>query len=162
MGLQYIAVDYGVFEILGGYTREQRKQLQKNLQDIGFFLLSSEDNILVDKMLDLICESVYYSSNFKLNYADYLSKKLAYDYEFLSNLFMEIKGVSIDKYVSLCKIERVKELLFSGNASIIEIAKQLNYSSISHLSVEFKETTGLSLAFYRQLKLKRDSLLESV
>jgi AraC-like DNA-binding protein len=99
---------------------------------------------------------IHYSDELpKINYSEYISKKLGYDYTYLSNVFSEVKGINIQQYLIIHKIERVKELLLYDELTLTEIAYKLQYSSIAHLSNQFKKITGLSPSFYKQLKRKR-------
>jgi AraC-like DNA-binding protein len=98
----------------------------------------------------------------RINYSEYISKKLGYDYTYLSNVFSEEKGINIQQYIIIHKIERVKELLLYDELTLTEIAYKLQYSSIAHLSNQFKKITGLSPSFYKQLKRKRTLNLENV
>jgi AraC-like DNA-binding protein len=106
---------------------------------------------------------IHYSDELpKINYSEYISKKLGYDYTYLSNVFSEVKGINIQQYLIIHKIERVKELLLYDELTLTEIAYKLQYSSIAHLSNQFKKITGLSPSFYKQLKRKRTLNLENV
>ena len=98
----------------------------------------------------------------KVNYSDYISEKINHDYTYLSNIFSEVKGITIQQFIINHKIERVKELLLYGELNLTEISYILNYSSVAHSSNQFKKVTGLSPTFFKQLKQKRNSNLENV
>jgi AraC-like DNA-binding protein len=99
---------------------------------------------------------VHYSDELpRTNFSDYLSKKLGYDYTYLSNLFSEVKGSTIAHYIIAHKIERAKELLIYNELSLTEIADKLHYSSVAHLSNQFKKTTGLTPSFFKKMRHKR-------
>ena len=97
-----------------------------------------------------------------LNFSDYLSEKLKYDYTYLSNIFSEVNGITIQQFIILNKIERVKELLLYDELNLTEIAYNLHYSSVSHLSNQFKKITGLTPSFFKHLKHKRKENLENI
>src|SRR5690606_23692233 len=126
-------------------------------------LLDQKKSILIEKIKNAITEMIHYSDlNIGINYSDYLSKKLNYNYTYLANTFSEVKGITIQQFIIIHKIERVKELLLYDELSLTEIAFKLHYSSVAHLSGQFKKLTGLSPTFYRQLKQKRKNNLENI
>jgi AraC-like DNA-binding protein len=163
LGLRLIALDLGVVEIYEQITEEQRKLLKKNLQKSGLELLDDKRAIIIDRIKSLIIEMIHYDEELpKVNYSDYISEKLGYDYTYLSNIFSEVKGITIQQFIILHKIERVKELLLYNELTLTEISYRLHYSSLAHLSNQFKKITGLSPSFYKQLKKKRGSNLEEL
>jgi AraC-like DNA-binding protein len=106
---------------------------------------------------------VHYSDELpKVNYSDYISEKLGYDYTYLANTFSEVKGITIQQYIIIHKIERVKELLIYDELSLTEISYKMHYSSVAHLSNQFKKITGLTPTFFKQLKDKRKQNLEDL
>ena len=163
MGLRYVVIDLGMVEILEDITPPQREQLKENLLQSGLELLDSKKSILIEKIKNVIIEMIHYSDEFpKVNYSDYISEKLDYDYTYLANLFSEVKGITIQQFIIYHKIERVKELLLYDELNLTEISHKLHYSSVAHLSNQFKKVTGLSPSFYKQLKQKRKSNLENM
>lgn len=159
MGLHYISIDLGVVEILEKLSDEQYEKLKVNLQKSGLELLDDKKSILIDKIKNVIIEMIHYSEEIpKVNYSDYISEKLHYDYTYLSNIFSEVKGMTIQQFIIIHKIEKVKELLLYGELNLTEISYRLHYSSVAHLSNQFKKVTGLSPSFYKQLKQKRNNL----
>jgi AraC-like DNA-binding protein len=163
LGLQYGAVDLGMVEIKDDLTPEQREQLKKNLLKSGLELLDDKKNILIERIKSVIIEMIHYSDELpKVNYSDYISEKLNYDYTYLSNIFSEVKGIDIQHYIILHKIERVKELLLYDELNLTEISYKLHYSSVAHLSNQFKKVTGLSPSYYKELKQKRKGNLENL
>jgi AraC-like DNA-binding protein len=163
LGLQYVVVDLGVVEILEDITAEQHEQLKINLLRSGLELLDNKKSILIEKIKNVITEMIHYSDELpKVNYSDFISEKLGYDYTYLSNIFSEVKGITIQQFIIINKIERVKELLLYDELNLTEIAWKLHYSSVAHLSNQFKKVTGLSPSFYKQLKQKRKGNLENV
>jgi len=163
LGLNYIIVDLGMVEILEDITQEQREQLGKNLLKSGLELLEDKKSILIEKIKNLIIEMIHYSDELpNINYSDYISEKLGYDYTYLANTFSEIKGITIQQFIIIHKIERVKELILYDELNLTEISYKLNYSSPAHLSNQFKKITGLTPSFYKQMKLKRNKNLENM
>jgi len=163
LGLHYVIVDLGMVEILEDITEEQRKLLKTSLLLSGLELLDDKKSILIERIKGLIIEMIHYSEEVpKVNFSDYLSEKLQYDYTYLANIFMEVKGITIQQFIILNKIERVKELLLYDELNLTEISYKLHYSSVAHLSNQFKKITGLSPSFYKQLKEKRKENLENI
>jgi len=163
LGLNYVAVDLGIAEILEDITESQRKQLKESLLKSGLELLEDKRAILIEKIKNVIVEMIHYSDELpKQNYSDYISEKLGYDYTYLANTFSEVKGITIQQYIILHKIEKVKELLLYDELNLTEISYRLHYSSVAHLSNQFKKITGLSPSFYKQLKEKRNENLENM
>jgi AraC-like DNA-binding protein len=163
LGLQHEVVELGMVEVYGDMTSFQREQLKRNLLSSGLELLDDKKSILIERIKNLIIEMIHYSDEVpKLNYSDYLSEKLDYDYTYLSNVFSEVKGITIQQFIIENKIERVKELLLYNELNLTEIAYKLHYSSVAHLSNQFKKVTGLSPSFFKKLKQKRNSNLENI
>ena len=163
LGLRYVVIDLGMVEILEDITPAQREQLKVNLLRSGLELLDSKKSILIEKIKNVITEMIHYSDELpKVNYSDHISEKLDYDYTYLANLFSEVKGITIQQFIIIHKIERVKELLLYDELNLTEISRKLHYSSVAHLSNQFKKVTGLSPSFYKQLKQKRKGNLENM
>ena len=163
LGLKYVVVDLGMVEIMEDITEEQREQLKNNLHRSGFELLDNKKSILIEKIKNVITEMIHYSDELpKVNDSNYISEKLGYDYTYLANTFSEVKGITIQQFIIIHKIERVKELLLYDELNLTEIAQKLNYSSVAHLSNQFKKVTGLSPSFYKQMKQKRKYNLENM
>lgn len=163
LGLHYVIVDLGMVEILEDISPLQFQELKKNLAISGLELLDDKKSILIEKIKNVIVEMVHYTDEMpKVNYSDYISEKLNHDYTYLSNIFSEVKGITIQQFIINHKIERVKELLLYDELNLTEISYILNYSSVAHLSNQFKKVTGLSPTFFKQLKQKRNSNLENV
>ncbi len=163
LGLRYVVIDLGVVEVMEEITIEQREQLKANLLKSGLELLDDKKSILIDKIKNVIIEMIHYSDELpKINYSDHISQKLNYDYTYLSNIFSEVKGITIQHFIIIHKIERVKELLLYDEFNLTEISYKLHYSSMAHLSNQFKKITGLSPSFFKQLKQKRKGNLENL
>ena len=163
LGLHYVIVDLGVVEILEDITQVQHDHLKENLAISGLELLDDKRSILIDKIKNVIIEMVHYTDELPdVNYSVYISEKLNYDYTYLSNLFSEVKGITIQQFIIIHKIERVKELLLYNEMNLTEISYLMHYSSVAHLSTQFKKVTGLSPSFFRQLQEKRKKNLENM
>jgi AraC-like DNA-binding protein len=163
LGLKFITLDLGVVEVMEDITPEQRELLKANLLRSGLELLDDKRSILIEKIKNVITELIHYSDELpRVNYSDYISEKLGYDYTYLSNIFSEVKGTTIQQFIIINKIERVKELLLYDELNLTEIAYKLHYSSVAHLSNQFKKITGLSPSFFKQLKQKRKGNLENL
>ncbi len=163
LGLHYVIVDLGMVEILEDITDEQRYQLKVNLKKSGLELLDDKRSILIEKVKNIIIEMIHYTDELpKVNYSDYISEKLGYDYTYLANIFSEVKGITIQQFIIIHKIEKVKELLIYDELNLTQISYKLHYSSVAHLSNQFKKITGLTPTFYKQLKNKRKVNLEDL
>ncbi len=163
LGFKCINVDLGTAEIKEDITPEKKELLRKVLLKSGLELLEDSKNILIEKIKSVIIEMIHYEDRVpKVNYSIYLSEKLNYDYSYLSNTFSEVKGITIQQYIIFHKIEKVKELLLYDQLTLTEISFKLHYSSVAHLSNQFKKVTGLSPSFYKELKHKRSKNLGSV
>lgn len=163
LGIKHAVVDLGIVEILNDINKQQREILKENLLKYGLELLDNKKSILIEKIKNVITEMIHYSDEVpKENFSDYLSEKLGYDYTYLANTFSEVKGITIQHFIIVNKIEKVKELLLYDELNLTEISYKLNYSSVAHLSNQFKKITGLSPSFYKQLKQKRTKNLEDI
>lgn len=140
MGLHQVVIELGLVEILENITSLQREQLGTNLLKSGLELLDDKKSILIEKIKNVIIEMIHYSDELpKVNYSDYISEKLNYDYTYLSNVFSEVKGITIQQFIITHKIERVKELLLYNELNLSEISYKLHSSSVAHLSNQFKK-----------------------
>ncbi|GGH26328.1 helix-turn-helix domain-containing protein [Dyadobacter endophyticus] len=163
LGLHYVVVELGSVEILEDISIEQREALKRNLLKSGLELLDDKRSILIEKIKNVIVEMVHYQDELpKTNYSDYIAEKLGYDYTYLSNMFSEVKGINIQQFIIHHKIEKVKELLLYEDLNLTEISYKMHYSSVAHLSNQFKKVTGLSPTYYKKLRKKRDSNLENI
>lgn len=163
IGVKYVSLELGMVEILEDITAEQRKLLKENLLKSGLELLDDTKSILIERIKNVIIQLIHFSDELpKVNYSDYISEKLGKDYTYLANTFSEVKGITIQQFIITHKIERVKELLIYNELNITEIADKLHYSSVAHLSNQFKKITGLTPSFYSQLKNKRKANLEDL
>jgi len=163
LGLHFIVVDLGEVEIMETITSEQREKLKLSLIDSGLELMDDKRAVLIEKIKNTIIDMVHHSDEMiKTNFSDYLSEKLNHDYTYLANLFSEVQGSTIEHFIINHKIERIKELIIYDELNITEIAWKMNYSSVAHLSNQFKKVTGLSPSHFKQLKDKRRSQIEDI
>ena len=163
LGLRYHRVELGEAEIEEDITPAQWNELDRALRKSGIELMEDKKSILIERIKTLIVELVHYNEDpLEINLSEYLSQRLYHDYTYLANLFSESQGITIEHYHIVHKIERVKELLVYDELNITEIAWKMNYSSVAHLSNQFKKMTGLTPSFFRKIKNKKRSTLEDL
>ena len=163
LGLHYISVELGEAEIKEHITEEQHDKMKNALLKWGLELMDDKKSMLIEKIKNVIIESIHYSDEqLQINFSNYLSEKLNYDYTYLANLFSEVEGTTIEHFIIGHKIERVKELIVYDELSLTEIAWKLHYSSIAHLSNQFKKITGLTPSYFKQLRQKRRTSLDNL
>ncbi|MHB9055951.1 MAG: helix-turn-helix domain-containing protein [Paludibacteraceae bacterium] len=163
LGLHFIVVDLGEIEIMEELNESQHDALKAALHNSGLELMDDKRAVLIEKIKNVIIEMIHYADELpKINYSDYISEKLHYDYTYLSNLFSEVKGITIQQFIILHKIERVKELMLYEELNLTEISYQLQYSSVAHLSNQFKKITGLTPSQFKQLKNRHRSPIEDI
>jgi AraC-like DNA-binding protein len=163
LGIGFKTVELGEVEIDENISTEQRDQLKIALLKSGLELMDDKKSVLIQKIKNIIVELVHYSEEpLTIKFSEYLSQKLDHDYTYLANLFSEVQGTTIEKFFIAHKIERVKELLVYNELNLTEIAFQMHYSSVAHLSSQFKKVTGLTPSHFKQLKDKRRSMLDDV
>lgn len=163
LGLHFIFVDLGEVEIMEELSMAQREQLKKDLFKYGLELIDDRKGILIEKIKNIIIDLVHNSEEMpSIKFSEYLSEKLNYDYTYMANLFSEIQGSTIEQFVILHKIERIKELIHYGEMNVTEIAWKMNYSSVAHLSNQFKKMTGLTPSQFKRLKVNDRIPIEEV
>ncbi len=163
LGLHYILVEMGAVDIMESLTPAQLELLGNALQKSGLELMDDKKAVLMEKVKNVIIEMVHYTDELsKVNFSDFLSEKLNHDYTYLANLFSETQGITIEKFLISHKIERVKELIIYDELNLTEIAWQMHYSSVAHLSNQFKKVTGLTPSHFKQLKNKRRRPIEEI
>jgi AraC-like DNA-binding protein len=161
--IPYSSVELGFIEVNDKLSESVLEKFRIKLLKSGLEVLDDKRSILIEKIKNVIIEMVHYSDELpKVNFSNYLSEKLHYDYTYLSNLFTEVKGTTIQEYIIMHKIEKAKELIMYNEMSIADIAYTLNYSSAAHFSTQFKKVTGLTPSFFKKLKKQRESDLEDL
>ncbi len=163
LDLHYTTVELGMVEIIENTTLEQYDTLKKNLSEMGLELMDDNRSILNEKIINVIVEMIHYSEELpEIKYSEYISHKMGYCYTYLANTFIKVKGITIRQFIINHKIEKVKEMLLYDELSLTEISYRLKYSSVSHLSNQFKKTTGFSPSYYKQIKQMRTCNLENI
>jgi AraC-like DNA-binding protein len=163
LGLQFRTIELGEVDLEEDILPEQWNELNTNLRKSGIELMEDKKSILIEKIRNVIIELVHYSDEpLNINFSQYLSEKLNLDYTYLANLFSETMGITIEHFLILHKIERVKELLIYDELNITEIAWKMHYSSVGHLSNQFKKMTGLTPSFFKKLKDKKRNTLDEI
>ena len=163
LDLHFIIVDLGEVEILEQISAEQRMQLKENLLQAGLELMDDKKGILIEKIKNAVIEMIHHTDEIiKIKFSDHLSEKLGHDYTYMANLFSEVQGTTIEQFVIRHKIERIKELILYGELNMTEIAWKMHYSSVAHLSNQFKKVTGLTPTHFKRLKNKLRSPIEEI
>jgi AraC-like DNA-binding protein len=163
LGYENFIVDLGEIEIPGEVNMEQRQSMREALLPFGLEVMEDKKAILIEKIKNVIIEMIYYEEVWpRMNFSEYLTSKLQLDYTYLSSLFSEVQGTTIEHFIIAHKIERVKELLLYDELNLTQISYKLNYSSVAHLSNQFKKVTGLTPSFFKKLKDKKRKTLDNV
>ncbi len=161
--IRFITVELGEVDVDNELTPAERSDLKAALLKYGLELLEDKKSILIEKIKNIVVEMIHYNEEPPVfNFSSFLSEKLNYDYNYLSNLFSEVKGTTIEHFIISHKIERAKELLMYNELTLTEIAEKLHYSNVAHLSNQFKKVTGLTPTFFKKMKNKRLIALESL
>jgi AraC-like DNA-binding protein len=163
LGLHFIVVQLGEVEIMENLNLEKRELLKQGLLNCGLELMDDKKAILIEKIKTIIIQMIHHSEEIiKVNFSDYLAEKLNHNYTYLANMFSEVQGITIEHFIISHKIERIKELIIYNEHNITEIAWKMGYSSVAHLSSQFKKVTGLSPSHFKQLKNKRRKSIEEL
>jgi AraC-like DNA-binding protein len=163
LNLPYKTVELGEVELEENIADQKREELKQALLISGLVLMEDKKSVLVEKIKTIIIEMIHYTDELpKINYSMYISQKLNLNYTYLANLFTEVKGTTIEQFIIIHKIERVKELIIYDELSLTDIAALMQYSSVAHLSKQFKKITGLTPSHFKQLKNKRRNPLEDL
>lgn len=163
MNVPFSTMELGEVEVTKDLSPTQQAELKTSLLKFGLELMEDKKSILIEKIKNIVVEMIHYSEEPPLvNFSAYLSEKLHYDYNYLSNLFSEVKGTTIEHFIIAHKIERAKELLIYNELTLTQIAEKLHYSNVAHLSNQFKKVTGLTPSFFKKMKHKRLIALENL
>lgn len=163
LSLHYVTLNLGEVDVFESITEKQREKLKAILLKSKLELMDDKKAILIERIKGVIVEMVHYAEELpKTNFSNFLSKKLDYDYTYLANLFSDTQGTTIEQYIIMHKIEKVKELIIYDELNLTEIADKLHYSGVAHLSSQFKKITGLTPSYFKTLKNKKLTLLEDV
>jgi AraC-like DNA-binding protein len=163
LGINYSNISLGQVELAEDINRSQLENIRTALKLSGLELMDDKKSVLIEKIKDVVIEMVHYEDELpKVNFSDFLTEKLGYNYTYLANLFSETEGTTIEHFIIIHKIERVKELIIYDELNLTEIAWKLHYSSVAHLSNQFKKITGLTPSFFKSLKNKKRSNLENL
>jgi AraC-like DNA-binding protein len=163
LGLHPTTIKLGEIELQEDSIASVQKELFNNLLELGFEVIEDKKSITIEKIKKLIIELIHHHNNeLRVNLSQYLSQHLRQDYNTLSHLFSELEHSTIEKYFIAQKIERVKELLLYNELTLSEIAYQLHYSSVAHLSNQFKKVTGYSPTYFKQLKDKNRTQIDDL
>jgi AraC-like DNA-binding protein len=163
LGLHFAHIKLGEADVLENITIDQRSKLKAALALSGLELMDDKRAILIERIKNVIVEMVHYTDELpRTNFSDYLHHHLQYDYTYMANLFSETEGITIEHFIIINKIERVKELIIYDELNLTEIANKLHYSSVAHLSHQFKKTTGLTPSFFKKLKVRKRTALDDL
>lgn len=163
LGLHFMVLGLGEVEIMETLSDERKTLLNDRLNEWGLSLINDKKSVMIERIKNTIIELIHYTDKqIKINFSDYLSQKLNYDYTYLSNIFKENQGTTIEHFLLTHRIEKAKELLVYDELNVTEIADKLHFSNVAHLSNQFKKMTGLTPSYYKHLKLKRRNPIENV
>jgi len=163
LGLSYVSVELGEAVLVENISSDMRNRIRAALLKSGLELMDDKKSVLIQKIKNVVVELVHYSEEpLTVNFSEFLSKKLSHDYTYLANLFSEVQGTTIEQFIIAHKIEKVKELLVYNEFNLTEIAYQMHYSSVAHLSTQFKKVTGLTPSHFKKLRDKRRNMLEDI
>lgn len=163
LGLKLTHIELGEVEITEIISEARMNALKISLLTIGFELIEDKRSVLIERIKNIVIEMVHHSDSvLKVNFSDYLSEKLKYDYTYMANVFSEVQGISIEQFIISHKVERIKEYIIYDELNMTEIAIKMNYSSVAHLSGQFKKVTGLTPTYFKKLKLRRLEPIENI
>lgn len=162
-GVPYVDIELGLVTLEAPLSGEQKKQLSERLETQGFEILEEANGTLIDKVKTIIIDMVHHKKELPYtNYSEYISEQVHKDYNYVSKLFSSVEGITVEKYIIKQKIEKVKELLSYGEKPLKEIAYDMNYSSVQHLSNQFKKETGMTPSQFRSMSRHDRRSLDSV
>lgn len=163
MDIHPVKVDLGEIEIKDDISDDEKRELNSRIKKVGLELLEKKQGVLIEKIRSVMVDYVYKSEEKpNVNFSVLLSEKLHHSYTYLANFFSEVEATTIEQYIIALKIERIKELIIFGEHTFSEIAYMLHYSSIAHLSNQFKKVTGLTPTHFKALKEKRRITIQDI
>jgi len=163
LNIFYTSVELGEVQLIKPITKELRESLKSELHKSGLHLMDDKKAMLIEKIINIIVEMVHHSDKVpNVNFSTLLSKQIGQDYQTLADLFSKTKGITIERFIILHKIERVKELIIYDELNLTEISYLMHYSSVAHLSKQFKNTTGLTPTFFKNLTKRKRNNLEDI
>ena len=163
LGLHCTLIELGKVETLESISSDQIKKIKIGLLKSGLELMVNKKSILIEKIKSVVVEMVRYSDcELKINFSVYLSSKLNLDYTYLANTFSAAEGTTIEHFIILNKINRIKELIEYDELNLTEISWKMHYSSVAHLSAQFKKVTGVTPTYFKQVECKNPVVLENL
>ena len=163
LAIPFSSVGLGEVKVTAVITANQKKELANQLKRVGFELLESEKSILIAQIKSSIIQQIHFSSNeLKVNFSDFLVEKTKHNYNYLSRLFSEVEGITIERFITRQKVERIKELLFNNEKTLSEIAFEMDYSSSAYLSTQFKKETGMTPSEFKKMKRPKHQNLDKI
>ena len=161
LGLHFIFVEFGEIEVMENITGEKSDLLKIELHKMGLELLDDDKTILIEGVKNVVSELIYTSDDsLKMNFKKYLSTKFNLDIKYITSLFLAVQGITLDQFILSHKIERIKEMIIYEGLNILEITQKLNFIDVSNLYFQFKKATGFSPYNFKQLKIRRHTLIE--
>ncbi|HRG85092.1 MAG TPA: helix-turn-helix domain-containing protein [Chitinophagales bacterium] len=163
LDIKPVKVELGEIETKEEISDEDKLKLNKKIKKVGLELLEKKQGVLVEKIRQVIIDYVYNTEEKPtMKFSALLSKELNHSYTYLANFFSEVEATTIEQYMIGLKIERIKELIIFGEHTLSEIAYMLHYSSVAHLSAQFKKATGLTPTHFKKLKEKRRIAIQNI
>ncbi|MNU81326.1 HTH-type transcriptional activator Btr [compost metagenome] len=163
LGLQPLTVELGEVELKEELTNEDKERIAARFSELGFELIDDKKSRLIERVKNLVVELVHHSEEqLNMNMSDYLTQFIPMEYKYLSNLFSEVEGTTIEKFYIAQRIERVKELLVYDELSLSEIADKMGYSSVAYLSTQFKKVVGLTPSYFKSIKAAKRKPLDQL
>ena len=163
LNISSVKVEFGEIETKEDVSDEEKKELNTKIKKVGLELLERKQGVLIEKIRKVMVDYVYnLDENPNIKFSVLLSQELNFSYTYLANFFSEVEATTIEQFIIALKIERIKELILFGEDTISEIAHKLNYSSVAHLSTQFKKVTGLTPSHFKGLKEKRRIAIQNI
>lgn len=163
LGIPYKSIELGEVQLVKTVSEKKIQLLKSSLHKSGLEVMQDDKAILIERIINTIIKMVHYSEELpKVNFSNLLSEKLEMNYQYLADIFSKTKGITIEHFIMLHKIERVKELIIYDQLSLTEISYKMQYSSVSHLSNQFKKITGLTPTFFKNLPSRKRFNLEDL